>query len=147
MENEERRRGSDRRRRPTPIFSRYTLVGRRGGSRRADDPQEAYYVDRIGKRAWLFVWVLVVLSFVDGAFTIYFLEHHKGFQEANPFMRIALFLGNEFFIFVKYILTILGALVVCLHRKFRFVRWIAFSLLVFYLLLDGYHLYLFFTLF
>ncbi|MBI4208328.1 MAG: hypothetical protein HY538_01300 [Deltaproteobacteria bacterium] len=135
----------DRRRKPTPFFSKYTLVGRRKNNRRGSDPRANYYVDRIGSRAWFYVVILVFLSFVDGGFTIYFLDHHDGFSEANPVMQIALVVGNEAFIFSKYALTIIGALVICLHKNFNYVRIVAFSLFGLYILLNSYHLYLYFN--
>ncbi len=134
----------DRRQRPTRFFSKYTLVGRRRENRRGDDPRANYYVDRIGSRAWLYVVILVILSFIDGGFTLYFLDHHDGFSEANPVMRIALIVGNEAFIFFKYALTIAGALVICLHKNFNYIRAVAFLLFGLYILLNGYHLYLYF---
>ncbi|MDZ7373106.1 MAG: DUF5658 family protein [candidate division KSB1 bacterium] len=133
----ERRTGADRRRRPTPMLSRYTFRGRRRGPRRASDPQWNYYVDRPRKRDWAMALTLFVLSAFDAFFTLYLLG--RGAYEVNPVMRTVLGYGHSVFLGVKYSLTLLAVLVLLLHANFYLwrpllsVRRMAGILLVFYL--------------
>ena len=72
MQSEETRppvepRGPDRRKRPTPMLSRFLFVGRRRGGRRGDE-KDYVYVDKPG--GWIvaaFV-ALLVLSLLDAPF-------------------------------------------------------------------------------
>ena len=112
----ERRNYPDRRRRPTPMLSRYTFRGRRRRTRRATDPQWNYYVDRPGARAWAAAIVLFLLSCFDAFFTLYLLD--RGGYELNPFMRAVLGYGRTHFMVVKYALTGFGVLVLLIHKNF-----------------------------
>src|SRR5262245_64905907 len=71
----------DRRSRPTPMISRFLLVGRRRGGRR-DGERENIYVDQPG--AWIIAAFLLValLSVADAYFTLH--ELSLGATEANP---------------------------------------------------------------
>jgi hypothetical protein len=115
----------DRRQRPTPLLSKYLLVGRRRGGRRLGETDRVY-VDRPG--AWLIVAfaALVGLSVLDAALTLDVLS--KGGGEANPVMSAALRLGDTGFVVVKTIVTIVGAAFLCLHKNWRLGRaclWVA----------------------
>jgi hypothetical protein len=138
------RSGADRRARPTPMFSRFTMFGRRRGGRR-DGERERIYVDRPGR--WVMVAFLAVclLSVADAYLTLY--ELSWGATEANPVMRAALDLGNGGFVVVKTTMTVLGAAFLGLHKTWRLGRVCLAVAVVGYVLLTGWHLYgLFFVL-
>jgi hypothetical protein len=72
----------DRRRRPTAMFSRYTLFGgRRKACRRTHERQGAF-VDQHGPVLFAVITSIVALNFLDAFFTALFLSH--GGQEMNP---------------------------------------------------------------
>lgn len=133
-------RTGDRRKRPTPFLSKYTFRGRRRASRRGDEKYN-YYVDRIGSRVWGAIAVIIILSVIDSIFTLFFI--HKGYREVNPVMNVAIFIGKPIFIVSKYIFTILGILVLGLHKNFRFVKELIALMVTFYLVLNSYHIWLF----
>lgn len=132
-------RKGDRRKCPTPFLSRYTFVGRRRGARRGEEKYN-YYVDRLDKKTWTAIAIIIILSIADSIFTLYFLN--KGFREINPFMNVAIFIGKPVFIFSKYAFTIIGILVLGLHKNFRYVTGLITLMISFYVLLNGYHIYL-----
>jgi hypothetical protein len=126
---------TDRRRRPTPILSRYWLVGRRRGS---GDPDE--YVDRYRPSEWALVLSVLVLSAADLVLTLWYLE--MGGEEANPVMALALRGGYLTFTIVKMGMTLLGLTFVLLHIRFRRVRLYLIILLAMNIALIAYHVYL-----
>ena len=136
----DRRTQSDRRRRPTPMFSRYTFFGgRRADSRR--DGERAFYVD-LYPRSLLFVLVgIFSLSCVDAIFTLYIVTDLGG-SEANPVMDFFLQMGISPFLITKIILTSLGIFVLCVHKNFAGVRLALFILMAVYVGVAMYHLYL-----
>lgn len=138
-ENIPTERKADRRKRPTPFLSKYTFVGRRRESRRGDEKYN-YYVDRLGGRVWVVILIIIILSISDSLFTLHFLK--KGFREVNPLMNIAILIGKPAFIISKYIFTIIGILVLGLHKNFRFVRELMILIITFYVLLNTYHIWL-----
>lgn len=133
-------RKGDRRKRPTPFLSRYTFIGRRRTSRR-DDEKYNYYVDRLGSKVWVVILIIIVFSISDSLFTLHFLK--KGFREVNPLMNIAILIGKPAFILSKYIFTIIGILVLGLHKNFKFVTELMVLIITFYVLLNTYHIWLF----
>ncbi|MCU0724235.1 MAG: DUF5658 family protein [Planctomycetes bacterium] len=140
LEVDERRLpGGDRRRRPTPMLSRYTLWGRRRNMRRASEMANSY-VDRYGFRVAAVLAGILILCVLDAVFTLLYLQ--KGGGELNPLMRRAIEAGTGPFIAIKCGLTIAGILFLALHKNFRFVKGLIAGVLGFYLLLLGYHLYL-----
>jgi len=135
----ERRRGPDRRRRPTPIFSRYTIFGRRQAFRRQEEGGNAY-VDRYSPRMMAALVTIMVLCVLDALFTLLYLQ--RGGSELNPIMAAAIRMGVGPFLAIKNGLTILGVLFLCLHKNFRHVKPVIAGVLGLYLLLLLYHLYL-----
>ncbi len=84
-------------------------------------------------------FVLVGLSMLDAAFTLWLLE--RGATEANPVMRAALHLGDHAFVLVKTAVTIVAAAFLCLHRTWPLGR-VCLGLAIFgYAALTAYHLY------
>jgi len=135
----ERRREADRRVRPTRMFSRYTLIGRRGRFRRGEERGNAY-VDRYSPKMMAALVTIVVLCVLDALFTLLYLQ--RGGSELNPIMAAAIEVGVVPFLLIKNGLTILGVLFLCLHKNFRLVKPLIGGILVLYLLLLFYHLYL-----
>ncbi len=139
------RRGPDRRRRPTPMLSRYTFFGgRRRGVRRAEDPQEVF-VDRYGKGVISAVLALVLLNLADAFFTLLFLAH--GGQELNPLVDEVLKFGPEAFILLKTLGIGVCAAFLTLTKNFRAARIGLWVVLSGYSLLLCWHLLLLATLF
>lgn len=128
----------DRRRKPTPMLSRYLFRGRRRGGRR-DGETERVYVDRPGRRTLTAIAIVAVLSLCDGAFTLY--ELSRGGTEANPVMRAALSLGNAPFILIKTIVTVVGAMFLGLHKNWSLGRTCLWVAVWGYAVLTAYHLY------
>lgn len=132
----------DRRKKPTPFLSRYTFTGRRKGARRQEE-QYNYYVDRLDNKTWTLIGIIMTLSIIDSVFTLHFLG--KGLREINPVMNIAIIIGKPIFIFAKYTLTIIGILMLALHKNFRFVKGLIYFLIFLYTILNLYHIYLLFS--
>ncbi len=133
-----RREGADRRRRATPMVSRFLLLGKRKGGRRAEESLYTY-VDRPG--GWILAgfFALVLLSLLDGWFTLDLLK--RGATEANPVMAYALTLGDRAFLLIKMVVTVLGAGFLCLHKNWPLGRMCLGIALFGYSILLGYHLY------
>ncbi len=134
------RRATDRRRRATPILSRYTFFGgRRAGERRGGG--EGQYVDRYSPRLAAALVAIAVLCAVDAVFTLLYIA--KDGKEANPVMRALIDATQpRSFLVVKCLVTNLGLAVLCLHKNFRFVRPMIGMLLFIYSALFMYHIYL-----
>jgi len=109
----------DRRRRPTPMVSRYLFRGRRRGPRRAAE-QEHQYVDRPRHGIIAACLLVLALSTADAYITLRILA--QGGSEANPIMAAALRMGHAQFVAVKTALTFFGAAVLCLHQQWALSR-------------------------
>ena len=135
------RRYTDRRRRSTPMFSRYTLFGgRRRGDRRTTGDSEQY-VDRYPVGLAVALVVIGALCALDAVFTLLHLQ--RGGGEANPIMDALIQgAGARPFIVLKCIITNVGLVVLCLHKNFRYVKPVIASLLAIYGGLFLYHIYL-----
>ena len=135
----ERRDRTERRRRPTPILSRYTFFGRRRGGRR-DTESSNIYVDRYSAREWTLVAGIFVLSMLDLVFTLVHLN--AGGREANPVMEFFLrWGGQDAFSIAKFMFTVVGLLVLLVHVKFSRVRSLLRFAFIVYGLLFFFHLY------
>jgi hypothetical protein len=134
------RNGADRRREPTRMMSRYTIVGRRRRNRRLSDPQASYYVDWIGGGyLWALVGVLVLIA-IDTFSTLYIISNGGG--EANPIMRWMLELSPISFALVKLASAVGAFLLMAVHRFFPVARALVTLLLAAYGLLVCYHVLL-----
>ena len=136
--SDEQREGADRRQRPTPMLSRYTLFGRRRGSRR-DHERDFTYVDRPGTWIVLAFACVVGLSLLDAWYTLDLLK--RGATEANPVMKMALEISDTAFILIKTVVTIVGAAFLCLHKNWPLGRICLVIALLGYSALLFYHLY------
>lgn len=131
----------DRRNRPTPRLSRYSLVGgRRRGMRRTVE-REGSYVDRYGPLSILAVLWVALMNAGDSFFTLIHLQ--AGGIEVNPVAAELLRTGRFGFVFAKSTLVAVALLVLILHKNFWMARlglWIA---ALSYTVLNLYHLSLF----
>jgi hypothetical protein len=107
----------DRRKKPTPALSRYTLWGRRKGFRRKIDGRQGGYVDRYGAGLFFVLVLVIVLNIFDSVLTMIILNN--GGEEANPvigyFMQVS---GTGFWVW-KFIITSCSLLLLCVHSQFK----------------------------
>ena len=134
-------RGLDRRRAPTPRFSRYTLWGgRRKGPRRGEE-REGMFVDLYGRRLFLLVLWIAMMNVGDSFFTLVHLQ--AGGVELNPVARLLLTTGRWNFVFTKSLLISLALIVLVIHKNFHLARVGLWTAAGTYTCLVGYHLLLF----
>jgi len=138
---EPRRLLADRRRRPTPMFSRYTFSGgRRRASRRAEDSR-AIYVDRLGQGISLALVGIFFFHCLDAMFTLAHLA--RGGRELNPLMDALIQVGPSVFVSAKLAIAGIGLLFLGIHKNFPLVRQGIAGLFVLYAGVIGYHFLLF----
>jgi len=111
----------DRRKKPTPMLSRYTFLrGRRSSFRRREDRLRGGYVDRYGHRLFTVLLGIVVLNIFDALFTHVILD--SGGTELNPVAGWAFAMFGNHFIVWKLAVIGLGLLLLCLHSKYRLAK-------------------------
>jgi uncharacterized protein DUF5658 len=131
----------DRRRRPTPMLSRYSFFGGRRRQFASPADAEDAYVDVYNTRLALLVLVFFALTMFDAIATVYYIDHAHG-SEWNPIADWMLQRGRIFFVMAKGVPTGLMLLFVMIHKNFRYGR-IALAIgFGFYFLLGVYHVYL-----
>lgn len=130
----------ERRRRPTPMLSRYTFVGgRRGGD--GDPVPDESYVDQYDRRLALLVLAFFGLTVFDAIATVYYIDHIHG-SEWNPIADWLLQQGRTVFVLGKGVPTALLLLFVMIHKNFRYGR-VALTIgFGFYFALGIYHVLL-----
>jgi hypothetical protein len=133
-------RGPDRRRRATPMISRYTFFGGRRRAGRRDGESENIYVDVYSPRLVLLLLFFFALTVVDSVSTLIYLG--KGGEELNPVAQWMIDQGSIYFVLVKGVLSGLCLLFVMLHKTFRPARYALGVGLAFYTALGAYHLVL-----
>jgi hypothetical protein len=126
----------DRRRKPTPIMSRYTLCGRRSSFRRGEDQRRGGYVDRYGLELLCVPLLIAGLNILDAFFTITILE--SGGREINPIVLWAIETFGHMAWSLKFAVVSCGAVLLCLHYHFRMAK---VSLLVMAILFSGVVMY------
>ncbi len=134
------RRGRDRRSRPTPLLSRYALLGGRRAGERRDIGSANIYVDRYEPALAAVLVAIGLLCVLDAFFTLLYIQ--KGGEELNPVMAAVIEWGPTPFVAFKCAVTDLGLVVLCVHKNFKFVKPVIGVLLGIYLALFAYHLYL-----
>lgn len=135
---------TDRRRFPTPIFSRYTVLGgRRKTVRRAADKKKHVFVDLYSTRLLVAVMSMLLLSCIDAGFTLSLI--HKGkVVEANPFMAFLMNYGVLPFTIAKFTITASALVILCLFKNVNITR-ISLPIAVkVYIAIVAYEVYLFF---
>ena len=136
----DRRTGGDRRQKPTKPSSRYILLGRRRSIRRKADRKTHIYIDLYGHYLLLLLLLIILLSVFDAYFTIFHVE--KGAREINPFMNFLMGYGNIYFFTIKYALTALGLILLCIYQTLPIARTIIVCVLLFYLTVCANHVFL-----
>jgi len=116
----DKRSWADRRTRPTPLVSRYTLFGQRRRFRRRIDQERGGYVDRYGPTLLFFLILIACLNVLDALFTIMILDLNG--LEVNPIVRSVIELYGESFWIWKVLVVSSCLVLVCLHSRFRGVR-------------------------
>jgi len=126
----------DRRKRPTPILSRYTLWGRRKGFRREEDRTRHHYVDRYNS-IWLLPLVFIVgLNCLDYFFTMIILENNG--VELNPIVAAVIDYCKWDWLTWKFAIVSFGTLIMCLHSHYVKVKIAIIGIFLLYLGVVGY---------
>ncbi|MGB9699647.1 MAG: DUF5658 family protein [Thermodesulfobacteriota bacterium] len=136
----ERRVLKDRRKKPTPILSRYTFWGRRKEFRRKTDQERGGYVDRYSPGILFFMTLIIGLNILDAIFTTMILD--LGGYELNPIVRSVIFLYGDNFWLWKFGVVSASLILLCLHSKFRMVKPIIFGITLIYIAVISYQLQL-----
>ncbi len=128
--------GPDRRRAPTPMFSRYLVIGRRrtlvAGQWRTEG-----FIDRNSHWVAQAFAAYLVLSTIDTSLTWVFVRSGK-VSELNPLLRPLIFEAHLLFFCLKNLLAIGAFVLVARFEKFRFGLTVILGLLGSYLALDVY---------
>ncbi len=112
-------RQTDRRAKPTPLFSRYAIAGgRRVTVRRAHDRRKHIFVDAYGTPIFIAIIALLILNLLDGFLTLLLVEENL-VVELNPFMAFWLDYGHLPFFWVKYLLMAVSLFIFCIFKNFR----------------------------
>lgn len=133
-------RGPDRRSRPTPRVSRFTLFGGRRRAVRRPGEREGSFVDQYPLSLVLTLSWVGLMNVGDSFFTLYHLQ--AGGIELNPFAAMLLSTGRVGFVVLKSLLISLPLVILCLHKNFFLARVGLFIAAASYTLLFVYHLWL-----
>lgn len=134
-------RGRDRRRKPTPRFSRFSLRGGRRMDVRRTVERDGTYVDRYGSVMLAVVLWVSLMNLGDSFFTIRHLQH--GGIELNPIAQELLKTGKAGFVLWKGLLIGTALMVLTLHKNFTLARMGLWLSAGGYTVLCMYHLYLY----
>jgi hypothetical protein len=115
----DRRIPKDRRVRPTPPLSKFTLWGRRKSFRRKVDQQKGGYIDRYSSGLFSLLVLIVGLNVLDSFLTMMILE--DGGWEINPVVASVIQLYGDRFWIWKFAIVSVPLMLLCLHSKFRLV--------------------------
>ncbi len=132
----ERRNLPDRRRHRTPIFSRYSWVGRRKSFRRQKERERGGYVDRCSPCLLSLLALLLGLNLLDGLFTAVILD--RGGSEVNPIVGWALQAYGPRFWAWKFAVVSGNLFLLCLHSRFRYVQKVLLGIALLYLTVVSY---------
>lgn len=113
--NNDKRSQSDRRSRPTSVWSAFPPAGKRMRNRRTEEHKLPYFVDRFSSMMLVVVLMLVVASITDAVFTIKLIE--AGGSEINPVMGHLLDYGTFPFLMGKYVLTVIGMPLLLIYKN------------------------------
>ena len=108
--------------------------GRRQSIRRQEDRKTHLCVDRYGHGLFTALLLIILLSVLDAYFTI--LQVESGAHEINPLMSFLIGQGYMYFFWVKYALTALAVLVLCIFKNHLIVRFSLPSILILYRVLH-----------
>ena len=107
----------DRRKKPTPGLSRFTVWGRRRTFRRKEDQRNGGYVDRYNSGLLFILTMIVGLNILDAWFTMIILEN--GGREINPIVHSVITLYGDRFWVWKFCIVSVPLILLCLHNKFK----------------------------
>ena len=140
-ENEKRIR-SDRRKCPTPMFSRYSFYGgQRKDIRRGEDRKRHRYVDIYSPGLFSILLSILIVSCVDAYLTLLMIEK-KIVTEGNPVMAFYLGFGTLPFFAVKYSLTAIPVIILCILKNSSISKIGLLSAMVIYLVVVLYELHI-----
>ncbi len=135
-----RRQHGDRRRKPTPAFSRYTLLGGQRRARRRDEDPAHFYVDRLGSELWLVLLSIFLFQVLDAFLTLGHLR--RGGIELNPLMSQLIHRNEDLFLTVKLGVSAVGLGFLGIHKNFPMVKPGLAILFALFLCVVGWHCYL-----
>ena len=115
-------RSGERRSQSRPRLKFLLLGGRRKSPRRQSDREDFIYVDQYHPWLMAAIVLLLILSLLDGFFTLYLIEH--GATEKNPIMAYFLNFGVWPFMTAKLLLTCASAVILLIfhNRHSRLLR-------------------------
>jgi len=138
----DRRSKKDRRTRPTFVFGKYMVTGKRGQRRRKTDMQQMY-VDQYSHGLLLLLCAILCLCVMDGYFTIINV-FFMGASEMNPLMAYFLNKNITTFFLIKYGLTSIGLIFLCIRIHFKYIRTTLVAIFILYIFILCSHLYILF---
>jgi hypothetical protein len=118
QDSPEKRSGKDRRQRKTPPLKYLLFGGRRVGNRRDTDGEGIIFVDKYNPKYLIIIIGIMILSFSDTFFTLYFVGH--GAQKLNPLMGYLLNINPWLFLTAKFFLTSFGVICILIFSKMYF---------------------------
>jgi hypothetical protein len=117
LKESDRRILKDRREKPTPALSRFSLRGRRRAFRRKEDQERGGYVDRYSSGLLFLLTLVAGLNVLDALSTMMILD--DGGWEINPIVRSIIQLYGDGFWIWKFAIVSIPLILLCLHSKFR----------------------------
>jgi hypothetical protein len=143
MEEEKNRRSHvDRRKKPTPRWSRFTFFGRRRAFRRKTDQEKGGYVDRYSYILFFLLVLILGLNILDSLFTMMIID--LGGQEFNPLVRSFIELHGDMFWIWRFVIASVALILLYLHRGFIMVRRMIIAIGSIYVVIMVYQIYLIF---
>ncbi len=131
-------RGPDRRSRPTPRFSRYTLFGGRRKRGRRDGENENSFVDQYSPRLLAVMFWIGLMNIGDSFFTLHHIQ--AGAIELNPVAAWMLTTGRTGFVLLKASVITIPLIVLTLHKNFSLARVGIWTAAGAYTVLFAYHI-------
>ena len=136
----DRRALQDRRKKPTPMLSLYTFLGRRQGFRRESDRDKGGYTDRYSLRLFFFFIAILCLNIID-VFLTNTIVHQKGWK-LNPMICSLMEMNGERFWIWKFAIISVALIILCLHIHFKLAKKIIVVLSSIYFLIILYQIFL-----
>jgi len=131
-------RGPDRRERPTPRFSRFTLFGGRRRRGRRDGENENSFVDQYSPRLLAVMLWIGLMNIGDSFFTLHHIQ--AGAIELNPVAAWMLTTGRTGFVLLKASVIMIPLVVLTLHKNFSLARVGIWTAAGAYTVLFAYHI-------
>jgi len=136
----DRRNFQDRRKKPTPMLSWYTFLGRRRGFRRKSDREKGGYTDRYSFKLFLLFVSILCLNIVD-VFLTNRIVYQKGWK-LNPIIRSVMEINGERLWFWKFAIISVALSLLCLHIHFKPAKTMIVALSSIYFLIILYQIIL-----